>query len=210
MSLYLKTKSLLGDVKSVISDEESLLLNRRDFHITQISPVHATMTILGAKLGYPYRVLIAFVDNIVAGLREQQFNIVLSDPSLTLAALQCYLRGGGRGDLVKVYAPKGCGALPERDDLLGEIIHDFRANTITTPNAKPDASRREFFTLVLGNTKTADQTIFAADRFLEAEKGVLILKDYTKLDAKDEREYLESKLIFPAMLYEGHAVSFKI
>ena len=111
---------------------------------------------------------------------------------------------------MKVYAPKGCGALPERDDLLGEIIHDFRANTITTPNAKPDASRREFFTLVLGNTKTADQTIFAADRFLEAEKGVLILKDYTKLDAKDEREYLESKLIFPAMLYEGHAVSFKI
>jgi hypothetical protein len=168
------------------------------------------MQCLGTKLGYPYRVLLALIDQIASSIGDSKINIILSDPSLTLAAYQAWLRGGGEAGSVVTYAPKGLASLPQHHGLMGELVRDFQRSVNSSPNGKPEAERINCFTLVIGNTKSSDQTLFAADRFIAAQRGALVLKDYARTDSFDERDYLESKRIFPAITFEGHALAFKL
>lgn len=209
LSLYNQLKeSLPKDLKGVISDQETILLNRKDYHLSQISPVNATLDLLSMNIGYPYRVLISFLDQFASNIKTD-FNIILADPSLTLAAFYIWVRAGGGGVKGVVYAPKRVAKLPEKGSLIGELLKDFEKNTQSNPNSKPDEVRNNLFTFVLGNSKSSAQTIFAADRFFEAKTGLLVLKDYSKVESFDEREYLEGRLIFPSITFEGHAFCLK-
>lgn len=209
MNLLKRLREHLPENKGAIADAENLLLNRKDYHISQISPVNATLEFLGFKVSYPYRVLMSFLDQMCAGLIKDDFNIIIADPSLAVAGFYCWMRAGGGGGRGQVYAPKGYGRFPEVPGLLGEMIKDFVSHSHVKAASKPDAVRRPLFTIVLGNTKKGEQTIFAADRYSEAERGLLVLKDYARIDAFDEREYLESKMILPAVTFEGHAFAIK-
>jgi hypothetical protein len=210
MTLYTQLKAHLPPAKSVVSDAESLLLNRRDFHVSQISAVNANLNFMGINVGYPYRLLLALLDQLCGALIKEDFNVVLSDPSLAVAAYYCWMRSGGGLNRGKVYAPKGIGKFASKPSLLGEMIAEFSSITEAKATSRPRDERVELFTIILGNTKKPEQTIFAADRYTEAKEGLLILKDYGRVDAFDEREYLESKGIFPAVTFEGHAFALKI
>jgi len=210
VNLLQKLKDHLPESKCAISDDENLLLNRKDYHISQISPVNAMLNFLGVRVSYPYRVLMALLDQMCAGVVKGDFNIVISDPSLTVAGFYCWVRAGGGGAIGQVYAPKGCGKFPVLAGLLGEFVTDFAEHVHVKADSKPEADRRQLFTIVLGNTKKGEQTVFAADRYAEVERGILVLKDYARVDGFDEREYLESKGIFPAVTFEGHAFAIKI
>jgi hypothetical protein len=209
MSLYTKLKPYLPEAKNIISDNECLLLNRRDFHISQISSVNATLRCLGINVGYPYRVLMSFLEQISCGLIRSDFNIIISDPSMAVAGFYCWMRSGGSNTVGEVYAPKGLGKFPPVSGLLGEMLGEFEGKVKKDAASRPEGERRKIYTLVLGNTKNSSQTIFAADRYAEIDVGCLVLKDYGRIDAADEREYLESKLIFPSVTFEGHAFSLK-
>jgi len=204
-SLYKRVQGYLPPQKCVVSDPESLMLNMRDFHINQISPVHATLQALGVNVSYPFRVFLSFLDAFAQGVQGQDFNIILSDPSLGVAAYHTWLRSGGARDVGRVYAPKGMPKFPSHRGILDELFSDFQASLDTAPAASPCDHRKEFFTFVLGNTKSSEQTLFAVDRFVGVSRGLLVLKDYAKGDAFDERDYLESKKVFPAVTFEGHA-----
>jgi len=207
-SLYNQVKTLLSDdLKGVISDQETILLNRKDYHLSQISPVNATLDLLSINIGYPYRVLISFLDQFASNIKDD-FNIILADPSLTLAAFYVWVRAGG-GARGQVYAPRRVAKIADKNYLIGELLNDFEKNTKSSPNSKPDDLRNNLFTFVIGNSKSSAQTIFAVDRFCDAKKGLLVLKDYSKIESFDEREYLESKLVFPSITFEGHAFCIK-
>jgi hypothetical protein len=209
VNLYQQTKSLLPAVKAAISDEELLILNRKDYHQSQISGVNAWINELGIKIGYPYRLLLSLIEQISSGSVDGDFNVVLCDPSLTVAALYSWVKSGGSPDYGSIYAPNGVAQIPHRGSLVGELVDEFFAKVDRRPEAKPSHNRAALFTFVIGNTKSAAQTTFAADRFFEVESGFMVLKDYARVDAADEREYLESKLIFPSITLEGHAYALK-
>lgn len=209
MSLYATVKPLLPEAKAFISDQEMLLLNRKDYQQTQINPVHAYLAEMGFKVGYPYRLLLALIEQFAKARVGADFNIVLSDPSMLAAALYTYIRAGGMLGRGKVYAPKGVQRIPPKNSILGELITDFEQATIRDAGSKVEADRRDFYTFVLGNTKDSNQTIFAVDRFSEASKGLLILKDFARVDAMDEREYMEAKFIFPSVTLEGHGYALR-
>ena len=204
-SLYHRFKAELGQPKAVVSDAESLLLNRRDFHISQVSAVHATLASFGINISYPFRVFMSFLEGFAVALGGRDFNIFLTDPSLGIAAYHVWLRGGGGGGKGRIFAPRGIPKFPSKSGLLGEFVADFEACVERKPDARPDLERARLFTFVIGNTKTSAQTLFAIDRFLEVETGLLLLKDFARVDASDERDYLEAKRLFPSVTYEGHA-----
>lgn len=210
-SLYHKVKPCLDqDLKIVLSDQESLLLNRRDFHVNQISPVQATLSSLGVNVSYPFRVLLSFLDAFAIGLNEKDFNVIATDPSLAVACYHVWLRSGGRPGRGKIYAPKGMPTFPEKQGIVGDLINDFMSAVDNAPNARPSKERLNDFTFVIGNTKTSAQTLFAADQFAPVKRGLLLLKDFSRVDAFDERDYLESRKIFVSVTFEGHAFALKL
>lgn len=211
MTLFKRLKDHLGEVKSVVSDDEFILLNRQDFHLTQISPVNAFIKELNIRVGYPYRVLLSFLDQFCVGISQDDFNIMVADPSLTMAAFYAWVRSGGElHKFGKVYAPLGIAKIIAGDakGLQAELLQEF-IGCISKDSAQIPLDRRNRFTFILGNTRSSEQTHFAVDRYLEVQRGLLILKDYTKIDSFNERDYLESKLLFPSYTFEGHAFCLK-
>ena len=200
-SLYKQLKEHLPKNQVVLSDKEFILINRKDYNINQLAPVQAILESINVSVGYPFRVLLSFIDSLATASEVNNFNIILSDPSLTVAAYVAWVRCGGNKNKGKVFAPKGIPEFPTQKGIVGELIKDFQTNTDTNPKIE---FNKEIFTFVFGNTKTASQTAFAATNFKDVKKGVLILKDFAKTDAAQEREYLEELMLFPAVTFEGH------
>ena len=200
-SLYKQLKEHLPKKQAVLSDKEFILINRKDYNINQLAPVQAILESINVTVGYPFRVLLSFIDSLATATEVGDFNIILADPSMTVAAYVAWVRCGGSKNKGKVFAPKGIPGFPAQKGIIGDLIKDFQANTDTNPKVE---FNKEVFTFVFGNTKTAAQTAFAATNFKDVKKGVLILKDFAKTDAAQEREYLEELMLFPAVTFEGH------
>jgi hypothetical protein len=202
MSLYKQVKDHLPKNDAVLSDKEFILLNRKDYNINQLAAVHAILKSIDITVGYPFRVLLSFIDSLATACKINNFNIILSDPSMAVAAYVAWVRCGGNAEKGKIYAPKGMPKFPEKDGIVGDLIKDF--NICINANPKIEFNNEEF-TFVFGNTKTASQTAFAATNFKNVKKGVLILKDFARTDAEQEREYMEELMLFPYVTFEGHA-----
>ncbi len=200
-SLYKQLKEHIPKNSVVLSDKEFILLNRKDYNINQLAPVQAILESIGVSVGYPFRVLLAFIDSLATASKINEFNIILSDPSMAVAAYVAWIRCGGNAEKGNVHAPKGIPNFPNQIGIVGEMITDFRKKINKSPNVE---FNKEIFTFVIGNTKTASQTAFAATNFKDVKKGVLILKDYARIDAFQEREYLEELMLFPTVTFEGH------
>lgn len=210
MSLYNKIKPLMPEAKGVISDDEFILLNRKEFHLSQVSPTFAMLQVLGARVGYPYRVLLAFLDQFASAIRGKEFNIILADGRLSLAAFIVWVRAGGNATNGRILAPRGLGKLPESTGLIRELLKEFQESAQISSDAKLNNKDYSAFTFVIGNSKERSQLLYAADCFADVQNGLLLLKDYAHIEAQDEREYLESKRIFPAISFEGHAFVFRM
>ena len=200
-TLYKKLKEHLPKKTAILSDNEFILINRKDYNINQLAPVHAILQNLNITVGYPYRVLLSFIDSLATASKIEEFNIILSDPSMAVAAYVAWVRSGGNKEKGKVFAPKGMPQFPSQNGIVGEILKDFQGNISLNPKINADKNK---FTFVIGNTKTTSQTAFAAANFKDVHRGVLILKDFARTDAKQEREYLEELMLFPAVTFEGH------
>lgn len=200
-SLYKQIKDYLPKNSAILSDKEFILLNRKDYNINQLAPVQAILQNLDISVGYPYRVLLSFIDSLATASKIEDFNIILSDPSMAIAAYVAWVRSGGNKEKGKVYAPKGMPHFPSKNGIVGELIEDFKSNINTNPKIN---ANKDNFTYVIGNTKSSSQTAFAAANFKDVRKGVLILKDFARTDAQQEREYLEELMLFPAVTFEGH------
>jgi hypothetical protein len=200
-SLYKQLKEHLPKGGAILSDKEFILLNRKDYNINQLAPVQAILESINITVGYPFRVLLSFIDSLAAASKVDDFNIILSDPSMAVAAYVAWVRSGGNLNKGKIYAPKGIPLFPSQTGIVGDMIADFTKSVNT--NSKI-VINKEIFTFVIGNTKTASQTAFAATNFSDIKKGILILKDFARTDAEQEREYLEELMLFPTVTFEGH------
>ena len=204
MTLYTRVKEHLPPHKSVIADNELLVLDRRDFHITQISPVNAFIKDTGSKVGYPYRLYLSLVDQFVSATKGP-ITIAVCDPSLSLAALYAYVRASGPGR-TRVAFPKGAAKIPNFSSIYGEVATEFMAqakNTIGEVEA-------ERFLMVLATAKSSADTVYAAEVFQTCARGCLLYKDYAAVGANDEREYLEKRGIFLHVGLEGHAMAVRL
>jgi hypothetical protein len=209
-TLYKELREYLPKATSWLSDSEFLLKDRVDYNINQLSPVHATIESLGVKVGYPYRVLMGFVDSIAISLVKDDFNVIITDQSLAIAGYLAWVRSGGSRNIGMVYAPKGIPTFPKYKGIVAEIFNDFNSNLEIGEDAKPNAERlSKYFTFVLGNCKSSSQTSFALENFKNVTKGILFLKDFAKTDSSQERELMESMLLFPSVTFEGHGYIIK-
>lgn len=210
MTLYRDLKDQLPPHKTALSDAEFILLDRKDFHLSQISPVQPFVAKLGGKLGYPFRVMLSFLDQFCMGLKGADFNIVLIDPKLILAAYYIFLRSGGDATKGRLFAPNKVAQMPKLDGIFGEIYTDMWRGIDVQPRRALPQERATTFTYVITGAKDAKDIVMAADIFENTQRGLLLIKDYAKVTSVDERDYLDSKGLFPSVTFEGHGFCLKL
>ena len=140
-SLYKQLKEHLPKGGAILSDKEFILLNRKDYNINQLAPVQAILESINITVGYPFRVLLSFIDSLAAASKVDDFNIILSDPSMAVAAYVAWVRSGGNLNKGKIYAPKGIPLFPSQTGIVGDMIADFtksvNTKVVASKNRRP-------------------------------------------------------------------------
>ncbi len=211
MSLYKTLKAHLPSQEAVISDQEFLLMGRKDYHLSQLSPVHAFLQSAGAaNVPYTIRTFLALADLYASGIQAEQKNIVIADQQLTSAAVLVWLRSGANATTTRVYAPRGVSKMPPREGLLAEIYAELSSAIEKNVNALAGRDRPDALTFILGGAKKSTDTLLALDQYVAATNAVMLIRDYARIDAADEREQFDAKRVFPTLTFEGHAVCIKV
>lgn len=210
-SLFNKLKPYLGEHKGVVSDSEMLLLNRKDYVMNEVAAVEGFLQATGQKITYSYRMLLMLLDSLAGGIRTEKVKILIADESLWMAGFYTWLKvGGNSGENFIIYSPKGLPKKISHSIFMTQMYDEFYANAIKKPGYAFDDINPDGFTFVIGNTKTGEQTMFAADRFKNVERGVFILKDFGRIGGHSEREYLEKNGMFMNVTLEGHGYLLRL
>jgi hypothetical protein len=163
------------------------------------------------QASYSYRLYMSLLDMFAGNLSgDQPYRILAADPSLILAAFYVWIRSGANTQLSRVFAPRGVIELKTNSKIIISLWEKFSKmidKRASVPKGELDVDE---FIFVLGSTKKADQTIYAADKFNEVRRGVLALKDFSKTSNFHERAYLENHKIFVSVTLEGNAYAIRM
>lgn len=212
-TLYKKVENCLKQInpKTVISDEELLVINRKDYVMNEVSPVEGFLQASGNKISYSFRMLLMLADTLAGAIREQKVKILIADESLWMAGFYIWLKvGGNKTNNYCVYAPKGIPKKISHSVFIQNLYDEFYHHTVHKPGYPFDEQLPDAFTFVIGNTKSGEQTMFAADRYKNVQKGVLLLKDYGKVGAASEKDYLEKGDMFVTATLEGNGYLIRL
>jgi hypothetical protein len=206
-SLYDQLKQHLPDAKGAISDETSIFLDKRDFLLNQISPISEYIKLLDKKHSYPDLFIYSTLDGHLELHKVAERLIFFAlQPVFNKYAFYFWLRLGDDNNKMITCAPNGFDEITVKTSFLKSYYKEFK----TTIRPFEKSSNKDTFSILLAETATIHQTRFAYDTFSSLDKALLILRNYTKLDSKDEREYAESKGIFVCTGLDGHAFALKL
>jgi hypothetical protein len=210
-NLYTVVKDRVQGIKSVIADDQLLVLNRKDFLFTQISPINGYLQVLGARTTYAFRLYLNMLELVSTAVpKESPVTIYVSDDSLTLAAFYLWIRLGASRSGSIIISPRGIAKIEPKSKLTADFADSFYSNLSSTEKTSDLLDCDGAFVFVLGNSKTTEQSVHAADSFAQVKKGFLAVKDFSKVGNFDEREYFESRGIFLTVSLEGHGYNLKL
>lgn len=210
-ALYTRFKDQMPEVKTYVSDPEILVLNRHDFVLNEVSPVNSFLSMSSIQASYSYRLYMSLLDMFAGNLNgDQRYRILAADPSLILAAFYVWIRSGANTQLSRVFAPRGVIELKTNSKIIMSLWEKFSEMIDKRTSVPKEELDVDEFIFVLGSTKKADQTIYAADKFNEVRRGVLALKDFSKISNFHERAYLENHKIFVSVTLEGNAYAIRM
>ena len=210
-SIYKKVKEIVpvsdeGQFKSVISEQDFLLFNRKDYYLTQISPSKAFFDSFKGRYAYTDRTYLGMVDGLLQFIDSSlKMRILILDPEELLTAFFIYLRSSSK-DIV-VYAPKGVNKFEMKPppNALIPFAKAFQEKLLTGESAINHTDSDGGETFILASSKKSNYVISAVNKLEKIDRAVLCLKNYSLLGNYDEREYLEDRGIFVTTTFEGHA-----
>ncbi|MRD55520.1 hypothetical protein GH816_03060 [Betaproteobacteria bacterium LSUCC0115] len=211
MTLYNKVKELLPKHKGAIADETFLLLDVKDYHLTQISTVHQLLLASNTKMSYRDRTYLAQFENYAKLIKTDGVNIVLADNSQTYSAFYFWLfLKQSQRDSTFIYAPRGFSEIIFKLRVLKDLYDDFVTHILQGPGVFPNKDDIEKnMSFVIGSADKMTHTRFAADLFVKVKSGILAMPGWARTENNDERDYLEANGIWPVVTFEGHAFAVK-
>lgn len=201
--LYKLVKDQLKNVKSAISDNSILVLNRRSIYYSPINNVNAFLAFFGlSHIGLQTRLFLegfSPYDYISAGRTQ----IICVDPEVTLAALYLYIRNADHN--VECYFPSGMAKIPEYKGLAAEVSKDF----LLACKKNFDVNDTESLKIILCTAKNFEKASYAVSLLAESRNTILGMKDFLLTDYSDLREVFEKYGINPKTTLEGNAYEYR-
>lgn len=194
MKLYDLVKDRLKDPQGVISDNEMVVLNRRDFLYSETSAASAFLRLFNAeRVTYEMYSIIDFVHATVCKVRPPtEVRIYQLSQSMTLPSLAASVLVGDLASNVRIYAPRGVQGIQATDPFAQTLARRFESQ-LNSGLAMADLGLGEdAVDILFCNASNEAEVSSGLKSFERVRRGVILIKGYGRAKAPNCGEIILS------------------
>lgn len=194
MKLYDLIKDRVKDPQGVISDNEMVVLNRRDFLYSETSTAGAFLKLFNAdRVTYEMYSIIDFIHSAVCKIRPPtEVNVYQLSQSMTLPALAVSAFVGDMASDVRIHAPRGVQGIQTKDEFGKAIVGRFEQQ-LSSGLAMGDLGiHTNSVEILLCNASNEAEVSSGLKAFEKAKRGFILIKGYGRAKAPNCGEIILS------------------
>ena len=185
MKLFDLLKPHLKEPKGVISDNEMVLLNRRDFLYSETSAAASFLNLFNAgRVTYEMYSIVDCLHSILCKLREPtEVRVYQMSPSMTLPSLATSVFVGSLIRTVKIHAPRGCQKLKPTDHFSAELLSRFEGQLDSGLAMSDIGDTDDVVDILFCNASNEAEVSSALKAFENVRRGFIVIKGYGRYNA---------------------------
>ncbi len=185
MRLYDLVKDKLQNVEGVVSDNEILALNRRDFNYSETSATSSFLKMFNAQsVSYEMHALVDFIHSVVCKISSKTgVNVYQLSQSMTLPSLAVSVFLGSKPKHVSILAPRGMQKLGSADSFANEFLQRFEEQTRSKITLADVGKSRHDVDIIFANASNEAEVASGIKAFEKVKRGVLVIKGYGRSNA---------------------------
>jgi len=194
LKLYDLVKDRLKEPEGVISDNEMLVLNRRDFLYSETSTAAAFLRLFNAeRVTYEMYSIVDFIHAFVCKVRSPtDLRVYQLSQSMTLPSLAVSVMAGDLASNIRIYAPRGVQTIQARDPFSKALADRFELQ-IKSNLAMSDLGVGEnAVDILLCNASNEAEVSSGLRSFERVNHGIILIKGYGRAKAPNCGEIILS------------------
>jgi hypothetical protein len=194
MRLFDLIKDKIKDPQGVISDNEMILLNRRDFLYSETSSGAGFLKLFRAeRVTYEMYAIIDFIHSGVCKVQKNtEVRVYQLSQSMTLPSLAVSALVGDMSAGVRIHAPRGVQKTDPKDSFALEILQRFNAQLDTGLAMGDIGEREEAIDILFCNASNEAEVSSALKAFERVRRGFILIKGYGRNKAPNCGEIILS------------------
>lgn len=194
MKLYDLIKDRIKDPQGVISDNEMLVLNRRDFLYSETSTAAAFLRLFNAeRVTYEMYSIIDFLHATVCKIRPPtELRIYQLSQSMTLPSLAASVLVGDLASSVRVHAPRGVQGIQTSDAFAQTLTRRFQSQLDSGLAMSDLGSGDDAVDILLCNASNEAEVSSGLKSFERVRRGLILIKGYGRAKAPNCGEIILS------------------
>lgn len=185
MKLYELVKDRLNSPEGVVSDNEMLLLNRRDFIFSETSPGRTFLKMFNSeRVTYEMYAIVDFLQSYLCKLRPgRNVEIYQLSQSMTLPSLavSCYIDRSKNS--LNICAPRGVQSVKAIDNFARDLYQQFESSINMDLTMKHIAQDNETLKIIFSNASSEAEVVSSLKSFESVSNGLLLIKGYGRSKA---------------------------
>jgi len=194
MKLYDLIKDRVKDPQGVISDNEMVVLNRRDFLYSETSTAGAFLKLFNAdRVTYEMYSIIDYVHAAVCKVRQpSQVRVYQLSQSMTLPSLAVSAFVGDMATKVSIHAPRGVQGIQAKDPFAQDLARRFESQLNSGLAMGDLGSSEDAIDIMFCNASNEAEVSSGLKSFEKVRRGFILIKGYGRAKAPNCGEIILS------------------
>jgi len=194
MKLYDLIKDRLKDPQGVISDNEMVVLNRRDFLYSETSTAGAFLRLFNAeRVTYEMYAIIDYLHSSLCKVRPPtHVRVYQLSQSMTLPALAVSALVGDMATSVRIHAPRGVQGIRAQDPFAQDLARRFESQLNAGLAMGDIGASGDAIDILLCNASNEAEVSSGLKSFEKVHRGLILIKGYGRNKAPNCGEIILS------------------
>lgn len=194
MKLFDLVKDRLKEPEGVISDNEILVTNRRDFLFSETSTTGSFLQLFNAKnVTYEMYSIIDFLHASICKVRSPtEIRVYQLSQSMTLCSLAVSVLAGDLVSSVRIYSPRGTQSINAKNSFAEELKLRFNAQLSSDLVMSDIGSSENALDILFCNASNEAEVSSGLKSFERARRGLILIKGYGRSKAPNCGEIILS------------------
>jgi hypothetical protein len=185
VKLFDVIKDRIKEPDGVISDNEMVVLNRRDFIYSETSATKAFLRLFNAEsVTYEMHSMIDFLQSATCKIKKNtEVRVSQLSQSMTIPALAVSVFVGSGASSVRIYAPRGNQRISPRDGFAKSLLQRFEDQIQPSFEGRDTGTASEAIDIILCNASSEADVSAGLRTFEKINRGLIIIKGYGRSKA---------------------------